>query len=114
MTILALLAGRVRTWFQGRKTMLGGLTLIAAAIAGVATGQLSVEQGVVILGFGVSICGWSAKENRHQAEVLAALTAVAQAGVQARNHTFTTAAKTIENAVIAEALTAATERAKTS
>jgi hypothetical protein len=81
---LKVFAGLVQTWFQGKKTMLGGLVLIAAGVVGIAFGKLPVDQGVVVAGFGISICGWSAKANRHQAELLAALTAVAQVGVTYR------------------------------
>jgi len=74
----------VRGWLQGKKTMLGGLVLIAAGVAGVAFGKLPVDQAAVVVGFGISVAGWAAKANRHQAQILEALEAVAQAGVQVR------------------------------
>jgi hypothetical protein len=88
-------------WFQGKKTMLGGLVLIAAAVAGTVTGKLPVDQGAIVLGFGISICGWSAKANRHQAEILAALQTVAVAGAQVRAGNKTGAMQTVEAAAIA-------------
>jgi hypothetical protein len=77
-------AASVRTWFQGKKTILGGGVLIAAGVAGVALGKVSVVDGMTLVGFGVSICGFSAKTERHQSEMLSALQAVATAGVDLR------------------------------
>jgi hypothetical protein len=95
------LIAKARDWFQGKKTMLGGLVLIAAAVAGAATGKLPVDQAVIVFGFGVSICGWSAKANRHQAEILAALQTAAIAGAQVRAGNKAGAAQTVEAAVTA-------------
>ena len=67
-------------WWQGKKTILGGGLVMLAAVAGVWTGKLPADQALIVLGFGLSIAGYGAKANRHQAELLAALQAVAQAG----------------------------------
>lgn len=77
-------AGKVREWFVGKKTTLGGCLIIAATVGGVATGSLSIVDGITVVGFGFSICGWSAKANRHQSELLSALESVAAAGVDLR------------------------------
>jgi len=65
-------------WFQGKKTILGGGLVMAAAVAGVWYGKLDPVTGMGVLGFGLSIAGMSAKANRHQAQLLDALKAVAQ------------------------------------
>jgi hypothetical protein len=65
-------------WFRGKKTILGGGLVMAAAVAGVWTGKLDPATGLGVLGFGLSIAGMSAKANRHQAQLLDALKAVAQ------------------------------------
>jgi hypothetical protein len=76
--------GRLRGWFAGKKTTLGGCLVIAAGVAGAATGKLASVDAVTVVGVGISICGWSAKANRHQAEILGALEAVAAAGSDLR------------------------------
>lgn len=76
--------GKVRGWLQGKKTMLGGLVLIAAGVAGVAFGQISLDQCVAVAGMGISIAGWAAKADRHQKQILEALTAAAAAGAAYR------------------------------
>jgi hypothetical protein len=68
----------VVVWFEGKKTILGGGLVMAAAVAGVWAGKLDPATGLAVLGFGLSIAGMSAKANRHQAQLLAALRAVAQ------------------------------------
>jgi hypothetical protein len=75
---------QIRSWFAGKKTTLGGCLVIGAAVAGVATGKLSIVDATAVIGLGCSICGWSAKANRHQAELLTALEAVAAAGADLR------------------------------
>lgn len=67
-------------WFQGKKTILGGGLVMAAAVAGVWYGKLDPVTGMGALGFGLSIAGMSAKANRHQAQLLDALKAIAQVG----------------------------------
>ena len=84
MGSLTKIAAGIRTWFQGKKTILGGLVLIVAGVAGVALGKLGVADGASLVGFGISICGFSAKTERHQSQMLAALQAVAAAGVDLR------------------------------
>ena len=76
--------GKVRGWLQGKKTMLGGVVLIAAGVIGVAFGQVSVEQGAALVGFGISIAGWAAKADRHQAELRTVLAGIAETGAMYR------------------------------
>ena len=71
-------------WFQGGKTIVGGWMLILAAVAGVFLGKVSVEVGVMVFGFGLSICGYAAQRDRHHSELLEALEAVAVIGVDLR------------------------------
>jgi hypothetical protein len=71
---------RIRGWFAGKKTILGGCLVIAAGVAGVFTGKLAATEASVVVGVGISICGWSAKANRHQEEILQALGIIACAG----------------------------------
>ena len=71
-------------WWQGKKTILGGVLVIAAGVAGVWYGKLDAVDGLTLVGVGLSIAGYSAKANRHQAELLAALQGVGQAGVDMR------------------------------
>ena len=74
----------VRVWWQGKKTILGGALVMAAGAAGIWYGKLDPVSGLAVVGFGLSIAGYSAKVNRHQAELLAALGAISQAGADAR------------------------------
>ena len=76
--------GAVVVWWQGKKTMVGGALVMAAAAAGVWYGKLDPVSGLTLLGIGLSIAGFSAKENRHQAELLTALQGVAQIGADER------------------------------
>lgn len=71
-------------WWQGKKTMLGGGLVMAAAVAGVWYGKLDAASGLMVLGVGLSIAGFSAKANRHQAELLTALQGVAKVGADER------------------------------
>jgi hypothetical protein len=75
---------RIREWFQGKKTIIGGSLVIAAGVAAVALGKLAPVEGMALVGMGVSICGWSAKANRYQTQILGALEAVAAAGLSVR------------------------------
>ncbi len=72
--------GKLIVWLQGKKTIIGGSVLMAVAIAGAFFGQLSPVDAVAVAALGFSVLGLSAKANRHQAELLAALSAVAQSG----------------------------------
>jgi hypothetical protein len=74
----------VLVWWQGKKTIVGGTLVMAGAVAGVWYGKLDPVTGLTVLGVGLSIAGFSAKANRHQAELLAALQGVAQAGTDLR------------------------------
>ena len=76
--------GAVATWWQGKKTMFGGSLVVAAGVAGVWLGKLDPVTGVGVVGAGLSIAGFAAKENRHQAELLDALQDVAQASADLR------------------------------
>lgn len=104
--------GTVRVWFQGRKMTIGGCLLIAAGVAGAWAGKLPPDQAVIVAGFGISICGWSAKMNRHQQEILGALEAVAVAGAQARAGNKQAAVNTISAAIAAEGAAAVTTEVK--
>jgi hypothetical protein len=71
-------------WFRGKKTILGGGLVMAGAAAGVWFGKLDPVTGLTLVGIGLSISGYSAKANRHQAELLAALQGISQAGADVR------------------------------
>ena len=75
----------VVSWFQGKKTILGGGVVMAAAVAGVGFGKLDPVSALTLIGMGLSIVGASAKANRHQAELLTALQGVAQVGADVRS-----------------------------
>lgn len=75
---------RLEVWWQGKKTILGGCLVMAAAVVGVWFGKLDPVTGLGVLGAGLSISGFSAKANRHQAELLTALQGVAQVGADTR------------------------------
>jgi hypothetical protein len=77
------LAGVVN-WLKGKKTILGGGLIMAAGVAGVALGKVDPTVGLGVLGFGLSIAGAGAKANRHQAQLLTALNAVAQVAADKR------------------------------
>lgn len=77
--------GKIWIWFQGKKTILGGLVILAAAVAGVWYGHLDPVTGVAVAGIGLSVAGWGDKANRHQAELLAALQGVAKVGEDVRS-----------------------------
>lgn len=78
-----LVAGLVG-WFRGKKTILGGALVIAGAVGGVWYGKLDPTSGLTVAGIGLSIAGYGAKANRHQAELLAALQGVARIGADVR------------------------------
>jgi hypothetical protein len=80
MGVLKAIAG----WFQGKKTILGGVVIFAAAVAGVWFGKLDPVTGVALAGAGLSVIGWGDKANRHQAQLLAVLEGVAKAGLDLR------------------------------
>ena len=77
--------GKIWIWFQGKKTILGGLVILAAAVAGVWYGHLDPVTGVAVAGIGLSVAGGGDKANRHQAELLAALQGVAKVGEDVRS-----------------------------
>lgn len=84
MERLTKIAAGLRAWFQGKKTLLGGGLLIVVGVLGVGLGKVGAMDGAQLVGFGVAICGFSAKAERHQSQVLTALQAVATAGVDLR------------------------------
>lgn len=71
-------------WFEGKKTILGGAVILAAAVAGVWYGKLDPVTGLALAGAGFSVIGYGNKANRHQAQILTALEGVAQAGIDLR------------------------------
>jgi hypothetical protein len=75
---------RLAVWWQGKKTILGGCLVMAAGVAGVWFGKLDPVSGLGVVGVGMSIAGFSAKANRHQAELLTALQGVTQIGADER------------------------------
>jgi hypothetical protein len=77
-------ATKLATWFQGKKTILGGVLIMVAAVAGVWYGKVDAVTGLTIFGAGLSVVGGSAKANRHQVELLTALQGVAQTGADYR------------------------------
>jgi hypothetical protein len=85
-----------KVWWQGKKTIVGGCLVIAAGVAGVAYGKVDPVTGLGVVGFGLSIAGFSAKANRHQAELLTALQGVATAAVDIRSGNSAGAAALVE------------------
>lgn len=104
-----------REWLQGKKSILGGGVMIAAAVAGVFAGKLPVDQAVVVAGFGFSVCGMAAKAERHQSELLSALQDVGVAGTQFRAGRYDTAAvaKFLETTAAREVLKAVNTQTST-
>jgi hypothetical protein len=72
------------TWLQGKKTIIGGGLVMVGAVLAVALGRIDPSFGTMIFGVGASIAGMGDKANRHQAELLVALGAVAKAGIEMR------------------------------
>ena len=68
------------SWFQGKKTILGGAILILVAFLGAFTGKLGLVDAATITGFGISFLGLGSKGNK----ILAGLAAVSQAGIDLR------------------------------
>jgi hypothetical protein len=85
-------------WWQGKKTMVGGALIVAAAVTAIWFGKIDVTTGAMIAGAGLSVAGFAAKANRHQAELLVGLRAIAEAGVDARAGKQANAVVDIENA----------------
>jgi hypothetical protein len=75
----------IQTWLAGKKTILGGVLIIAAAGAGVFYGKIDPTTALAIGGVGFGLVGLGDKANRHQAQILIALQAIGQAGVEARS-----------------------------
>lgn len=71
---------KIATWFQGKKTIIGGFLTIAAAGAGVWFGKVDPVTGLAAAGIGFTAIGLGDKANRHQAQIMTALQGVAQAG----------------------------------
>jgi hypothetical protein len=81
---MASIISEVLAWWQGKKTIVGGLLVMLAAVWAVAAGVLDAQTGLALLGVGLGIAGMAAKAERHQAELLAVLQGVARAGVDYR------------------------------
>jgi hypothetical protein len=71
-------------WWAGKKMIVGGGLVMAAGVAGVWYGKVDPVSGLAVVGFGLSIAGWSAKANRHQAELLSALQDVSRAAIDSK------------------------------
>jgi hypothetical protein len=95
----------VVVWFEGKKTILGGGLVMAAAVAGVWTGKLDPATGLGVLGFGLSIAGMGAKANRYQAQLLNGLKAVAQVAGDERSGNAAQAVADAESAAVTIGLT---------
>lgn len=67
---------KIWTWLEGKKTKIGAALLCAAAVLGVAYGQVSAMDGLTLFSAGAIAFGWADKTNRHQQQILQALTAV--------------------------------------
>ncbi len=78
------LLGRLVVWFRGKKTILGGGLVIAAGALGVWFGKVDPATGLALVGMGLSAAGYGAKANRHQAELVAVIQGISQAGVDVR------------------------------
>jgi len=89
-------------WWQGKKTIVGGVLVAAAGVAGVATGKLDPVTGLGVVGAGVSIAGYAAKLNRYQSAALSTLQDVAQAGIAARTGGIGAAARYAEGVGLTE------------
>jgi hypothetical protein len=85
-------------WWEGKKTMAGGGAIVAGAVAAIWYGKLDPSTGLMIAGAGLSIGGFAAKLNRHQAELLIGLQAIAEAGADSRAGKQANAVVDIENA----------------
>jgi hypothetical protein len=100
--------GKVQEWLAGKKTIIGGCLIIAAGVAGVALGKVTSVEAMAVVGVGVSICGWSAKTNRYQVQVLGALEAVALAGAAYRSGDTAGAVRTLAQTAAKDAVKIAT------
>lgn len=97
-------------WWQGKKTIIGGSLVMAAAVVGVWYGKLDPVTGMTVLGIGLSIAGFSAKANRHQAELLTALQGVAKVGADEREGKTDQALKDAEQTVLSVGASVVTEK----
>ncbi|MDR3797977.1 MAG: hypothetical protein P4K93_07480 [Terracidiphilus sp.] len=88
---------KISGWFEGKKTILGGVVILAAAVAGVWYGKLDPVTAVTLAGAGLSVIGWGDKANRHQAELLTALQGVATVGADVRAGNTQQAVRDAEN-----------------
>ena len=50
-------------WWQGKKTMVGGVVIVAAAVAAIWFGKIDVTTGAMVAGAGLSVAGFAAKAN---------------------------------------------------
>ena len=84
------------TWFQGKKTILGGILVIGAAVAGEWYGKIDPTTALAIGGIGFTAVGLGDKANRHQAQILTALQGIATAGADYRAGNAAGALKAVE------------------
>src|ERR1700678_2652672 len=92
---------KISTWFQGKKTIIGGFLSIAAAAAGTWYGKIDPVTGLAVAGIGFSAIGLGDKANRHQAQILTAIQGAAQAGADFRAGNRAQAVADAQAAVIA-------------
>jgi hypothetical protein len=93
---------KIWQWLEGKKTKIGGVLVMAGAVAAVFYGRVAATDGLVLFGAGASIFGYADKANRHQAQLLQALAAVA-----ASKGSVAVLAKDLEPVAIADAVAAA-------
>ena len=72
------------SWVEGKKTIAGGVAIMAASIAGVWFGRLDPVTALGVFGTGLSIAGFADKANRHQSELLTALQGISQVAVDVK------------------------------
>lgn len=71
-------------WLKGRKTILTGTAIAVVGLLGAGSGYLDGQSALTLFMLGLSVAGLGAKLNGHQAQVLTAIGAVAQAGADLR------------------------------
>jgi len=84
-------------WFEGKKTILGGILTIAAAVAMEWYGKVDTTTALAIGGIGLTAVGLGDKANRHQAQILTALQGIATAGLDYRTGKSAQAVQEIES-----------------
>jgi hypothetical protein len=74
----------LQVWFTGKKTYIGGLAIIAGAVAGAIYKQVTITDAVTLVGAGVAVCGFRANSAQQHSQLVTAVTSVVEAGVEAR------------------------------